>query len=161
MIKTFITSATLFFVATTVNASNIKIVTTKDAESFLGQREVLCTINFPVNSVAITTEASEVLNNNAPFLKNINLKEKMVRIEGFASPEGAKIRNFRLSIDRARAVESFLRDKHGVSLDHYISGFGPMQPENVSAAGKRSVQIAIYDNPWDQGDIPVEMTGGQ
>jgi len=161
MIKIFIASVTLYFVAFTVNAGNLKIVTSRDAGSFLGQREVLCTINFPVNSVSITTEASAVLNNNAPFLKNVNLKEKIVRIEGFASPEGAKTKNFRLSIDRARAVESFLRDKHGVSLDHYISGFGPLQPENVSAAGKRSVQIAIYDNPWEQSDIPVEMTGGQ
>jgi outer membrane protein OmpA-like peptidoglycan-associated protein len=161
MSKVFITSVILLFAAFTANANNYMVATSKDAETFLGKREVLCTINFSVNSVSITTEASEILNLNAPFLKNVNLKEKLVRIEGFSSPEGAKTKNFRLSIDRARAVESFLRVKHGVSLEHYISGFGPSQPENISAAGKRSVQIAIYDNPWSQDDIPVEMTGGQ
>lgn len=157
----FIAAVILVFVALSANAAKLKVVTSKETESFLGKREVLCTINFLSNSTSLTTEACAVLNRNAPFLKNINPNDKIVRIEGFASPEGAKTKNFRLSIDRAREVERFLRVNHGVSLEHYISGFGPTQPKNVSAAGKRSVQIAIYDNPWEQGDIPVEMTGGE
>ena len=130
-----------------------------DIDTLLGSREVVCTIEFAAGSTSLSAEAEAILDSVASRIKATDLNTKMIRIEGFSSPEGDKTKNFRLSIDRARAVERFLRVNHGVSLEHYISGFGSSAPEGVSASGKRSVQIAIYDNPWGQEDIPVDSNG--
>ena len=127
----------------------------------LEEKEIVCTVEFDVNSAELSREAQQTLTGAVSQIKSVNLKKKMIRIEGFSSPEGNKLINVRLSIDRARAVERFLRANHGVSLDHYISGFGATVPDGVSAAGTRSVQIVIYNNPWGQDELQVVPAGGK
>lgn len=141
----------------------VKIVGSSVAsfDSLLGEREVVCTIDFAAGSADLSDEAKRVLGHAVYRIRSVDLEKKMIRIEGFSSPEGNKTENFRLSIDRARSVERFLSTNHSVSLEHYISGFGPSTPAGVSVAGKRSVQIAIYDNPWGQEEIPVETANGK
>jgi len=144
-----------------VSASEVKqLQAVGDAGSFLGSREVLCTIDFAAGSTLLNKPARQTLSRCTPRIKQLDLVTKMIRIEGFASPEGNKEKNFRLSIDRARAVERYLRSEHGVTIDHYITGYGPTLPTDTTSAGARRVELAVYDNPWDQSAIPVEMSGG-
>ncbi len=157
----FIHLVILLILASFSHAAKVKVESVSNADILLNKRDVICTIEFGANSSALSAEARQILAGSADRLKNLDLQKKMIRIEGFASPEGDRERNYKLSIERARAVERFLRTHHGVSLDHYITGFGPSLPEEVPAAGKRVVQVTVYDNPWGRADIPVEVTGGE
>lgn len=157
----FLTTLLVLFFSAVVYASNVKVESVESPETFFGEREAICTITFDTGSTKLSPEAQFVLSQNVVKIKNLDLSKKMIRLEGFASPEGDREKNFRLSIDRARAVERFLRVNHGVSLDNYITGYGPTAPQGLSAAGKKTVQIVVYDNPWGMADVPVKMTGGQ
>lgn len=161
MRKVFLTVFILLLAITShTQGARTREVTQAEIEKFLGDKEIICKIDFAVNSSELSTEAQKALSGVAARIKAVDLDKKMIRIEGFSSPDGNKLLNFRLSIDRARAVERFLRTKHGVSLEHYISGFGPTVQEGVPAAGTRSVQIVIYNNPWGQDEVPVVSAGG-
>ena len=149
----------LLLICMDANASKVTVEQTQATKSYLANREILCTADFAVNSTDLAPDARLRLSRCVPQLKQVDLTRKIIRIEGFASPDGDKLKNYRLSIERARAVESFLRLDHGVSLDHYITGYGPTEPAEISSAGTRRVEIVIYDNPWDQQDVPVETTG--
>jgi len=154
---------TVFIMVFCVNAhaSKVTVEKTQAPDSYLTNREILCTIDFAANSTHLSPDARILLSRHVPQLKQVDLNTKIIRIEGFASPEGDKEMNYRLSIERARAVESFLRLDHGVSLDQYITGYGPTVAAEIPAAGTRRVEIAIYDNPWNQQDVPVQTTGKQ
>ena len=140
--------------------ANGKTETDSQPDPVFGQREILCTIEFPVSSSALNSTARDVLARHVPRIKRLDHNRKLIRIEGFASPEGDPEANYRLSLERARSVESFLRTEHGVSLNHYLTGFGPKKSSGITAAGTRSVQVVIYDNPWGQSDVSVELTNG-
>jgi len=155
MKKIFVFAVVLVLIGSTL-AQAVQTIkaTSAPLEKLLTEKEIICTIDFAVNSSELSREAKNILSDAVQRIKSVDLDKKMIRIEGFSSPEGNKLNNFRLSIDRARSVERFLHDNHGVSLEHYISGFGSTVPKGVPAAGKRSVQIAIYNNPWGQGEAP-------
>lgn len=151
----------LFYTARTGTADD-QAETVSGPGLVFGEREILCSVEFSVNSSDLTPTARKILALSAPRLKELDFNKKLIRIEGFASPEGGRDKNYRLSLERARSVESFLRTEHGVSLNHYITGFGPKRNPGISVTGTRSVQVVIYDNPWGHDDIPVESTkGGQ
>ena len=154
-------SLLLFMFCATVTGANVRLDAVKDADSLLGQREVLCSVDFAPNSISLSPAARNALGQVVSNLKRFDFDAKIIRIEGFASPDGDKEKNFRLSIKRALAVERFLRIDHGVSLNNYVTGYGPTLPENLAAAGTRRVEIAVYDNPWAQKNIPVELSNGQ
>jgi hypothetical protein len=163
MIKILVVHLSALLIAFSSPALAVKTIgsSVSNFESLLGEREVICTIDFAAGSAELSEEAGRILGNAVDRIKAVDLEKKMIRIEGFSSPEGNKTNNYRLSIERARSVERFLRANHSVSLEHYISGFGPSTPAGVTVAGQRAVQIAIYDNPWGQEDIPVETAEGK
>lgn len=161
MRNTLFTLLLFLLFASSAASAEMKFKSGQNAESFLENRQILCTVNFDVNSTQLSSAAKDIISKTVPQLRQLDLDAKLLRIEGFASPEGDKQKNFRLSIDRALAVESFLRVNHGVLLDHYITGYGPTTPVDISAAGTRRVEIATYDNPWSQVNTPVKLSNGQ
>ena len=154
-------SLLLFMFCATVTGAPVRVDAVQNVESLLKQREVLCSVDFAPNSIRLSPAARNTLEQVVSSLKRFDFDAKMLRIEGFASPDGDKVKNFRLSIKRALAVERFLRVNHGVSLNNYVTGYGPTLPDNLAAAGTRRVEIAVYDNPWTQENIPVVLSNGQ
>ncbi|RMF45933.1 MAG: hypothetical protein D6751_06305 [Deltaproteobacteria bacterium] len=125
-------------------------------EQFINSREVVATVYFATGSHQLDQESRGVLERIAPELKGISPDEKVLRIEGFSSPEGKELANVRLSMERAAAVELFLRDISGITYDRYLVGMGVRDDQGLTNAKQRRVDIAIYDNvlnvDWDKSE---------
>jgi outer membrane protein OmpA-like peptidoglycan-associated protein len=106
-------------------------------------------ILFDFDSHALRDATKDNLSEMAETLEKYEDTE--IRIEGHTDDVGAKSYNKELSMERAMAVSSYLKNK-GVSSDRFIiEGFGESQPlaENDTEQGRqqnRRVEIAIYAN---------------
>ncbi|GAB4180188.1 MAG: hypothetical protein Tsb0017_08100 [Geothermobacteraceae bacterium] len=125
-------------------------------EQFSNSRKVVASVYFATGSHQLDQESRVVLERIAPDLKGISPDKKVLRIEGFSSPEGTELANVRLSMERAAAVELFLRGISGISYDRYLVGMGVRDNKGLSNAKQRRVDIAIYDNvlnvDWDKSE---------
>ena len=127
----------------------------------LENRKVLCTINFPASSVDLSEEARSKLAEISKQLKGLDQSTRILRVEGFSSPEGEWIKNYRLSFARARVVCRFLQFEQGIKSSPYIAGFGPVQGENSPGNNMRMVQIVVYDNMWTEFETQEVVAGGR
>jgi len=106
-------------------------------------------IEFDVNSAAIRTESYPLLDQLGKALTSEKLKQQAIVIKGHTDSDGTEAYNLNLSMDRAKAVKSFLVGRFAISdsrLDVY--GYGqsiPLVPD-INAANKqinRRVEIAV------------------
>ncbi len=125
-------------------------------EQFMASRKVLATVYFDVGSARLDDDARATLERLAPQIKSISFDEKVLRIEGFSSPEGKELANVLLSMERAASVELYLRKLNGTSYERYLVGKGVYNAAKLDNAHQRRVDIAIYDNvlniDWDKSD---------
>ena len=127
----------------------------------LENREVLCTVSFAPSSVDLSEADMEKLASVSDQLKGIDRPSKIIRVEGFSSPEGEWIKNYRLSFARARVVCRFLQFEQGIKSAPYIAGFGPVQGTNYPENNMRMVQIVVYDNMWTEFETQEVVAGGR
>ncbi len=112
-------------------------------KSFLQSRKVVDQVYFTTASSQLSAASRQKLNQMVPTLEKIDRKEYLLRVEGFASPEGSVAKNVNLSMERAMAVRNYFRDVHGLSLDLFLTGYGGAKSAtNVDAS--RRVDIAVY-----------------
>jgi len=115
-------------------------------KSFLKSRTVIDQVYFNVASNSLSKSARSQLDNIVARLRTIGEQDKVLRIEGFASPEGDAAKNVNLSMYRAMAVRNYLRDKHDLHPDLFLTGYGGKQDAANPAAARR-VDIALYLPP--------------
>src|SRR5499426_601915 len=109
------------------------------------------TVNFKVNSYALSDEAKAALDEIAAQAKNE--KGYLIEVTGYASADGSEAKNRILSEHRAEAVRRYLAENHDIPLHRMINpfGFGELKPvaENDTREGRkqnRRVEVAILVN---------------
>lgn len=134
---------TLFVLLLPFNAMADKTET--QLKAFLQSREVIDQVYFSAASAQLSVKARADLDRLASKLHSV-APQHLLRVEGYASPEGSDAKNVELSMRRAITVRNYLRDRHGMNLDIFLTGFG-----GESAAAKprleRRVDIAVYQQP--------------
>lgn len=93
------------------------------------------TIHFKVNSAALSDDAKSQLDDLANQAKND--KGFVIQVQGFASSDGSKEYNRRLSSRRADAVVRYLAENHDIPLRRIITPFGYGDAKPVSDNGTR------------------------
>ncbi len=102
-------------------------------------------IYFNLNSAEITGEARPALRELGLALRNVQLKDAVILLNGHTDATGSAEHNQQLSQARAKSVRTFLIDNFGVSANQLIAvGYGEEQLKNSAepdAGENRRVQI--------------------
>jgi outer membrane protein OmpA-like peptidoglycan-associated protein len=123
-----------------VSAANGRIDAANDRITSLDDYQPIqnTTVYFKVNSVVLSAEAKESLDQLAEQAKN--QKGYVVEIAGFASKDGNESYNQQLSERRAEAVRQYLAMQHEIPLRRIITpmGYGISHPvaENTNRKGR-------------------------
>ncbi|TYP00332.1 OmpA family protein [Geothermobacter ehrlichii] len=127
-----------------------------DFADFIGTRRVLATVHFAPGSSRLDAVGRQTLDQLVEELRRLSPDEKVVRIEGFASPEGTERTNVDLSMERATRVELYFRRHHKLPPTRYLVGIGVRAEGDMPPEKQRRVEIAVYDNvlhvDWDKAD---------
>lgn len=115
-------------------------------ETFMKSREVLATLRFQANSDSLTAAVYELVYALLPDIENQQKAGKLIRVEGFASPEGDRADNLRLSLHRARNVADIMVHK-GLPAEVMLTGYGDFLSGTDDPAKERRVEIVAYDKP--------------
>ena len=131
----------------------------REPSDFLETRRVLATIRFDLGSAQLSAQAGKELESVAEKLKNLDHDAYIVRIEGFASPDGSDEANLDLSMARAMAVENVLARHQELGDRLFLTGVGADPDATLAPEEQRRVEIARYANPFnlkdDQGGISL------
>ncbi|BCR05017.1 hypothetical protein DESUT3_20860 [Desulfuromonas versatilis] len=130
-----------------------------EVEQLLATRKVLATVTFSMGSASLDDTARAAIDRAAKELSTLAKDKALVRIEGFSSPEGEANSNISIAVMRARAVEDYLRGRHQIPVEIYLSGsVDRVGAEGRDLALRRRAEIALYDNIWQVQPIPVGQT---
>ena len=126
-----------------VNATNARISAMDD---YVVQSTA--TVNFRVNSAVLSPEAKAQLDEVANAASS--MKGYTIEVTGFASSDGATLKNKALSERRAKAVQDYLIEQHNVPLRRIgmSYGFGELQAvaDNTTREGReqnRRVEVKL------------------
>jgi outer membrane protein OmpA-like peptidoglycan-associated protein len=126
---------------------------------FLASRDVVGVVYFGLGSALLTQSAKSAIDNMVPQLRQVDLYTTLVRLEGFASPDGDMETNVEISMMRAKAVADYLQERYQLGLDYYLVGFGAgsMTGGKQPVKKLRRVEFALYENPWETETLPLKM----
>lgn len=113
---------------------------------FLASRQVVATVYFAYGSSRLNAGDISKIEGALPELRDAIRNGKIVRVEGFSSPEGKRTNNLRLSLDRAGKVAAYLNSK-GLPAEVKVTGFGNLNVKQSRSALERRVEIAAYRAP--------------
>lgn len=139
-----------------VNATNKRITDMDDFVTFS-----TATVNFKVNSAALSADAKASLEQIAASTKT--LKGYLIDITGYASAEGGTARNKRLSQLRAQAVKDYLVENFDLDRRRFNEnfGFGELKAvaDNSTRSGReqnRRVEIKVLVNKGINQSVEVK-----
>jgi outer membrane protein OmpA-like peptidoglycan-associated protein len=133
-----------------IEKANMGITATNERISALDDYVVQdqTTVNFKVNSWALSPEAKQALDEIAA--KAASAKGYVIEIAGFTDTTGSLQRNRILSQRRADEVVRYLQENHDIPLRRMVTpfGYGPTRPvaDNSTAEGRsqnRRVEVKI------------------
>lgn len=93
-------------------------------------------------------KAMRTIDAMVPVLKRLG-KGKVVRIEGSFAPSQNKDEKVRKSLNLAKEVEQYLRQKHNLPLDLYIAA----QDDIVDRRSHRSVRILVFQTEFSEASL--------
>lgn len=120
--------------------------------SLLGSRELVGSISFSPGEERLETAAKAELDRIAGLLIEAGKQSKLIRIEGFSVSGETGNQSIDLSMARAKAVETYLREIRKISAEIFLMGHG--SGSDGKAAPR--VEIALYDKLLPIGDAPVD-----
>ncbi len=80
-------------------------------DTFVKSREVVATLYFQPNNEDLNNSERKRLSETINKLRELQNNGRMIRVEGFSSPEGDQENNFRLSFFRARSVADLIESE--------------------------------------------------
>jgi len=102
-------------------------------------------VPFLFDSNQLTDEARTILDRVADVLNSDLMSAESILIEGHADANGAETYNLSLSTHRALAVQAYLSNEHGITMDRLLAtGKGeaePYDPANPEASVNRRVEF--------------------
>lgn len=114
-----------------------------EADQFLASRSIVGQIYFSKGSSQLSARSQQSLRKIVKTLRNEKYDGRLLRIEGFASPEGQQSENYDLSMQRAVTVRDFLQ-RQGLSAELFFTGHGEKNNTTAKLSERRRVDIAIY-----------------
>ncbi len=129
-----------------------------DVDRLISSRRVLGSVQFGVGSAFLDPQARASLDRIADELVQVDPQRVLVRIEGFASPEGVDRLNLPVSVMRAKAVEDYLRTRHEFKMEFFLIGLVDKTARGLSNEQRRRAEVALYDNIWELEEVPVDNT---
>lgn len=127
-----------------------------DTEAFLANRQLVGVVTFSPGSASLGAAAKNEIARIVSRLRKLDAQKVIVRVEGFASPDGADSVNVPISMLRAKAVVDYMRSRKEVTPDLYITGFGASEGGQISADRRCRVEVALYENIWESGQVTSE-----
>jgi hypothetical protein len=115
-------------------------------DKFIKSREVVATLYFKSNTEDLTGSERTRLSDTINKLRELQRNGRMIRVEGFSSPEGDQEKNFRLSFFRARTVADLIEAK-GLPAEVTLTGYGDLRAGTDDPKKERRVEIASYAKP--------------
>ncbi len=119
-----------------------------EVENFLANRKLLASVYFQPGSALLQPGARREIDELASRLRRELGEGEVLRVEGFASQEGTYETNVVLSMARAKAVRDYLRDRHGIASEPFLTGFGPQKSVVEQRERMRRVEVALYDDAF-------------
>jgi outer membrane protein OmpA-like peptidoglycan-associated protein len=117
------------------------------------------TVNFAVNSFALTKAAKTAIDEAADWVKSQNTKGWVVEVVGYADTTGNNLHNRTLSERRANSVIYYLVTEKGLKPQRLVQPFGAGQTDPVAAnssragrAQNRRVEIKLMVNKGISGN---------
>lgn len=110
---------------------------------FLGSRSVVGQVYFSKGSSQLSAKSQQSLRALAEAMQDKVQNGRLLRVEGFASPDGHRSSNFDLSMQRAVAVRNYLQ-RQGLSAELFLTGHGDKKQSTAKLSEQRRVDIAVY-----------------
>jgi len=114
-----------------------------EIDTFLQSRQVAAQIYFAKGAWQLTRENQQSLQRVTEELLRERGAGRLIRVEGFASPEGAELQNYNLSLQRAGAVKDYLQQQ-GVKTELFLSAYGENNFSTAKLSEQRRVDVAVY-----------------
>ena len=115
-------------------------------DKFVKSREIVTTIYFQSNHEDMSSSERKRLSKTINKLRELQKNGRMIRVEGFSSPEGDQEKNFHLSFFRARYVAELIEAK-GLPAEVALTGYGDLLASADDPKKERRVEIASYLKP--------------
>jgi len=123
---------------------------------YLGEKQILCVVEFAPNSNDLDKTSRHAVDSALKSIQNINTDTHLIRIEGYARLDESE--STILAINRAEAVEEFLRFAKGYYADRYLAGIVLKDGEVVSGVSPYRAEIVVYDNIFTAAGDPFKIT---
>lgn len=123
-------------------------------DTFIKSREVVATLYFASNSEVLSDAEQGRLAEVIQKIRSMQKNDRLIRVEGFSSPEGNQEANFKLSFYRARSVANLI-ESSGVPAEVTLTGYGDLKARSEDHARERRVEIASYLKPVGMKKIKV------
>lgn len=123
-------------------------------DTFIKSREVVATLYFDSNTDVLSKEEQARLARAVEQIRAVQKKGRLIRVEGFSSPEGNQEENFKLSFFRARSVADMI-ESTGVPAEITLTGYGDLKARSEDLSKERRVEIASYLKPTGMKRIKV------
>jgi len=143
-----------FLVLTCLNVPSTFCADEMGFDSFIKSREVVATLYFQENSEDLAKGEHDHILETISQLRKLQNDGRMIRVEGFSSPEGDKETNFILSFFRARAVADIIEAK-GLPAVVTLTGYGDLRAISDDPNKERRVEIASYIKPVSTRKIRI------
>jgi|GEM_PF-6681995 len=118
----------------------------------LGERKVVCVIEFPLNSDSVDSSSQTAIASALPMLEHIDNRNRLIRVEGYALPD--ETGSIELAIDRARVVEELLHNQLETNKKVFITGLVISDSGQPNHSESRA-EIVIYDNIFTSAGEPI------
>ena len=123
-------------------------------DEFIKSREIVTTIYFQSNNEDLSSSERKRLSGTIGKLRELQNNGRMIRVEGFSSPEGDQEKNFSLSFFRARSVAVLIEAK-GLPAEVALTGYGDLRANSDNPDKERRVEIASYLKPIGMKRVKV------
>lgn len=123
-------------------------------DTFIKSREVIATLYFQANSEDLAMGERDRILATISQLRKLQDEGRLIRVEGFSSPEGDKEVNFRLSFFRARSVVEII-EAEGLPAEVTLTGYGDLRAKSDDLNKERRVEIASYVKPVGMRKVKV------